>query len=126
VLKGAFSEVSPARETTGFHRESGSRIREAHGEDAITYRGTFSYAVYATFIVLWLVLLAGVMLLEPSVVLAQEPGTQGTELMQGGSREIEVVDWIYHLPVALGCALLVIIVDAVVIFKAVRGQGGQR
>lgn len=50
--------------------------------------------------------------------LAQE--TQTPQTLGGG--EIGYLDWLYHLPLALGCALLVVAVDAFVILRYIRGK----
>lgn len=42
---------------------------------------------------------------------------------QGGRREIEVLDWAYHVPLAFACVLVVVIVDAIVIILFVRRGG---
>lgn len=78
---------------------------------------------FVAFVLLALVLLVGAMLLEPSVALAQGSEVQRSpELLQGGGRELGVRDWISHLPLALGVVLVVVAVDAFVIFKFVRGR----
>ncbi len=41
-------------------------------------------------------------------------------LAQSGGRQIEVIDWVYHVPLAIGCVLFVVVVDAVVIYKFVK------
>ena len=91
------------------------------GEDggSQTYRGTFSYALLVTLVSL---LLVGIMLLDPPAALAQ----QTQDLMEEGGRDIGVVDWLYRLPLALGAALLVIVVDAVVIVQILRGRWGRQ
>ncbi len=41
-------------------------------------------------------------------------------LAQDEGRQIEVIDWVYHVPLAIGCILFVVVVDAVVIYKFVK------
>ncbi|MGH3085697.1 MAG: hypothetical protein ACRDSJ_00080, partial [Rubrobacteraceae bacterium] len=43
----------------------------------------------------------------------------GAAFAQDG-RQIETIDWIYHIPLALGCVLFVVAVDAFVIIKFVQ------
>lgn len=39
---------------------------------------------------------------------------------QSGGREIEAVDWAYHVPLAFGCVVFVVVVDVFVYLKFVR------
>lgn len=39
---------------------------------------------------------------------------------QSGERQIEAVDWAYHVPLAIGCILFVVAVDAIVIYMFVK------
>ncbi len=41
------------------------------------------------------------------------------DILEGGGRKIEPIDWAYHLPLALGAALLVFVVDAIVIIRII-------
>lgn len=56
-----------------------------------------------------LIAAAGVMLLDARAAFAQS-----------GGRQIEMIDWVYHVPLAIGCILFVVIVDAIVIIKFVK------
>jgi hypothetical protein len=64
--------------------------------------------------------LAGALLvlLVAGPALAQQ--TQTPQTLGGG--EIGYADWFYHLPLALGCALLVVAVDTFVILRYVRRE----
>jgi hypothetical protein len=59
------------------------------------------------------------------LALAAEPAlAQQTQTPQSvGGGEVGYIDWFYHLPLALGCALLVVAVDAFVILRYVRRKG---
>ena len=100
-------------------------MAHAGGLRSQTHRGVFTYIV--TTIAFVLLLLVGITLLDPSAASAQNLAfQQSPELMKEPGRQIGVVDWIYHLPVALAVVLLVVAVDAVVIFRSVRSRRGRQ
>ena len=80
-----------------------------------THRRPSSYLVYVALV---LALLVGANLLGAGTAFAQVQ--QSPDLMHEGGRQVEQIDWLRHLPLALGCALVVVIVDAVVVLKLLR------
>jgi hypothetical protein len=54
--------------------------------------------------------------LDPHAAIAQQ---RTPDILEEGGRKIEPIDWAYHLPLALGVALLVLVVDAIVIIRAI-------
>ncbi len=83
-----------------------------------TSRGVFSYALPVVFVFL---LFVSVMVLDPHAAVAQ----QTQDLMEEGGRDIGAIDWLYHLPLALGVVLLVVTVDVIVIIQVLRGRRGR-
>lgn len=81
-------------------------------------RGASPYVWLVAFVLL---LVLGTMLLEPGVAAAQSP-----DVSEAGGRDLGIRDWLDHLPLALGSMLLVMIVDALVVFKIVRDRRGSR
>jgi cytochrome bd-type quinol oxidase subunit 2 len=69
------------------------------------------------FVLLVLVLLVGTMLVDPGVAVAQN-----TEITEASGRDLGIRDWLDHLPLALGSALLVVVVDALFIVKIIRDR----
>ena len=85
-----------------------------------------SLAVVACALLL-LVLLAVVTILDAREAAVQSPAIGLSLLAQeGGGRELGPSDWVNHIPLALGAALLVIAVDAFVIIKFIRGRRRSR
>ena len=78
--------------------------------------------VVASFLPL-VVLLVVVSVLDPRAAAAQS-STLGISLLaqEAGGRELALSDWVNHVPLALGAALLVIAVDAFVIIRFIRSR----
>ena len=91
------------------------------GKDGMAgmHRRAFAYAMPVVCLLLLLVLFAGLALLDPHAAVAQE---QSPDIVEGSGREIGPTDWLYHLPLALGAAMVVIVVDAIVILKIILGR----
>jgi len=88
------------------------------GGELVARRGASPHVWLIAFAVL---LVLGTMLLDPGVAAAQSP-----DITEAGGRDLGLRDWLDHLPLALGSMLLVIIVDALVVFKIVRDRRGSR
>ncbi len=78
------------------------------------HRGAFSYALPITLVFLLLIGIA--LFLDLHTAIAQQ---RTPDILEGGGRKIEPIDWVYHLPLALGAALLVLVVDAIVIIRGI-------
>lgn len=96
--------LARAQTSAGSMGNGGSRV----------YRGTFSYALSVAFVFL---LLVGITLLDPGAAAAQDLSDTTSK---AGGRDLGLRDWLDHLPLVLGAALVVVAVDAIVIVKVIR------
>lgn len=76
---------------------------------------------YVWLVAFVLLLVLSTTLLDPGVAAAQSP-----DVLEAGGRDLGIRDWLDHLLLALGAALLVVVVDALVVFKIVRDRWGRR
>ncbi len=97
--------------------------REGEGDGKMCH-GAFSYARTVALVLLLLVLFVGVTFLDPHVASAAQERTP--DLLEEGGRKLETTDWLWHLPLALGAALVVIVVDAIVILRILLGRRRRR
>jgi hypothetical protein len=101
-----------------FGRSALPAVAAGESGELATRRGASSYVWLVAFILL---LILSTTLLDPGVATAQNP-----DISEAGGRDLGIRDWLDHLPLALGAALLVVVVDALVVFKIVRDRRGSK
>lgn len=115
---GVFAGGTERPERRRFGRSTLPAVAVGESGELATRRGASSYVWLVAFVLL---LILSTTLLDPGVATAQNP-----DISEAGGRDLGIRDWLDHLPLALGAALLVVVVDALVVFKIVRDRRGSK
>jgi hypothetical protein len=115
---GEFAGKTGRPERRRFGRSALPAESAGEGGELVACRGASPYVWLVAFVLL---LVFSTTLLDLGVAAAQSP-----DVLEAGGRDLGIRDWLDHLLLALGAALLVVVVDALVVFKIVRDRRGSR